>query len=442
MINLSDNFNYGKLLRFTFPSIIMLVFSSVYGVVDGYFVSNYAGKTSFAAVNFIMPVLMILGCIGFMFGTGGGALIAKTLGEKDDKKANEIFTMIVAVSVGVGVFLTVLGIALMPLISRLLGADGKMLDDSVLYGRIVTIGLPFYILQYEFQCLFATAGKPKLGLYVTAAAGVTNMVLDYLLVAVFPLGIIGAAAATAFSQLVGGVIPLIYFLRKNSSLLRFTKYKFDGRALFKTCTNGSSEFLSNIAMSVVSMLYNRQLMRYVGEDGVSAYGVLMYIGMIFMAVFVGYSVGVAPIVGYNYGAQNKEQLKNILRKSTVVIFVTAVVMFAASEFLSAPLSRIYVGYDQNLQEITVEAYKIFSFAFLFSGFAIFGSSFFTALNDGLTSALISFFRTLVFQAASVLIFPLIWDLDGIWISIVAADVMAVALTLVFVFAKRKKYGYL
>lgn len=442
MVNLSDNFNYGKLLRFTFPSIIMLVFSSVYGVVDGYFVSNYAGKTSFAAVNFIMPVLMILGCIGFMFGTGGGALIAKTLGEKDDKKANEIFTMIVAVSVGVGVFLTVLGIALMPLISRLLGADGKMLDDSVLYGRIVTIGLPFYILQYEFQCLFATAGKPKLGLYVTAAAGVTNMVLDYLLVAVFPLGIIGAAAATAFSQLVGGVIPLIYFLRKNSSLLRFTKFKFDGRALFKTCTNGSSEFLSNIAMSVVSMLYNRQLMRYAGEDGVSAYGVLMYIGMIFMAVFVGYSVGVAPIVGYNYGAQNKEQLKNILRKSTVVIFVTAVVMFAASEFLSAPLSRIYVGYDQNLLEITVDAFKIFSFAFLFSGFAIFGSSFFTALNDGLTSALISFFRTLVFQAASVLIFPLIWDLDGIWISIVAADVMAVALTLVFVFAKRKKYGYL
>lgn len=442
MINLSDNFNYGKLLRFTFPSIIMLVFSSVYGVVDGYFVSNYAGKTSFAAVNFIMPVLMILGCIGFMFGTGGGALIAKTLGEKDDKKANEIFTMIVAVSVGVGVFLTVLGIALMPLISRLLGADGKMLYDSVLYGRIVTIGLPFYILQYEFQCLFATAGKPKLGLYVTAAAGVTNMVLDYLLVAVFPLGIIGAAAATAFSQFVGGVIPLIYFLRKNSSLLRFTKFKFDGRALFKTCTNGSSEFLSNIAMSVVSMLYNRQLMRYAGEDGVSAYGVLMYVGMIFMAVFVGYSVGVAPIVGYNYGAQNKEQLKNILRKSTVVIFVTAVVMFAASEFLSAPLSRIYVGYDQNLLEITVDAFKIFSFAFLFSGFAIFGSSFFTALNDGLTSALISFFRTLVFQAASVLIFPLIWDLDGIWISIVAADVMAVALTLVFVFAKRKKYGYL
>lgn len=442
MINLSDNFNYGKLLRFTFPSIIMLVFSSIYGVVDGYFVSNYAGKTSFAAVNFIMPVLMILGCIGFMFGTGGGALIAKTLGEKNDKKANEIFTMIVAVSVGVGVILTVLGIALMPLISLLLGADGKMLDDSVLYGRIVTIGLPFYILQYEFQCLFATAGKPKLGLYVTAAAGVTNMVLDYLLVAVFPLGIIGAAAATAFSQFVGGVIPLIYFLRKNSSLLRFTKFKFDGRALFKTCTNGSSEFLSNIAMSVVSMLYNRQLMRYAGEDGVSAYGVLMYVGMIFMAVFVGYSVGVAPIVGYNYGAQNKEQLKNILRKSTVVIFVTAVIMFAASEFLSAPLSRIYVGYDQNLLEITVDAFKIFSFAFLFSGFAIFGSSFFTALNDGLTSALISFFRTLVFQAASVLIFPLIWDLDGIWISIVAADVMAVALTLVFVFAKRKKYGYL
>lgn len=442
MISISDNFNYRRLLRFTFPSIIMLVFSSIYGVVDGYFVSNYAGKTAFAAVNFIMPVLMILGCVGFMFGTGGGALIAKTLGEKDEKKANEIFSMIVAVSAAIGVVLAVIGIAFLPGIAKLLGADGEMLDSCVLYGRLVTVGLPFYVLQYEFQCLFATAGKPKLGLYVTAMAGVTNMVLDYLLCAVFSLGTAGAAAATAFSQFVGGIIPLIYFLRKNSSTLKFIKFKFDGKALLKTCTNGSSEFLSNISMSVVSMLYNRQLMKYAGEDGVSAYGVLMYVGMIFMAVFVGYSVGSAPIIGYNYGAKNTKELKNILKKSTVIIAVTAVIMFTASEFLSAPLSKIYVGYDENLLDITVDAFKIFSFAFLFSGFAIFGSSFFTALNDGLTSALISFFRTLVFQVASVLIFPLIWQLEGIWISIVAADIMAVAFTVIFIIAKRKKYGYL
>lgn len=442
MISISDNFNYRRLLRFTFPSIIMLVFSSIYGVVDGYFVSNYAGKTAFAAVNFIMPVLMILGCVGFMFGTGGGALIAKTLGEKDEKKANEIFSMIVAVSAAIGVILAIIGIAFLPVIAKLLGADGEMLDGCVLYGRLVTIGLPFYVLQYEFQCLFATAGKPKLGLYVTAMAGVTNMVLDYLLCAVFSFGTAGAAAATAFSQFVGGVIPLIYFLRKNSSTLKFVKFKFDGKALLKTCTNGSSEFLSNISMSVVSMLYNRQLMKYAGEDGVSAYGVLMYVGMIFMAVFVGYSVGSAPIIGYNYGAKNTKELKNILKKSTVIIAVTAAIMFSASLVLSEPLSKIYVGYDEKLLGITVDAFKIFSFAFLFSGFAIFGSSFFTALNDGLTSALISFFRTLVFQVASVLIFPLIWQLDGIWISIVAADIMAVAFTVIFIIAKRKKYGYL
>lgn len=441
MTELSGHFNLKRLLGFTFPSVIMLIFTSVYGIVDGYFVSNYAGKTPFAAVNFIMPVLMILGCIGFMFGTGGGALIAKTMGEGESKKANEIFTLIVAVSAACGVVLSVLGIIFLPSLAELFGADGQLLENSVTYGRIILVALPFYILQFEFQCLFATAGKPRLGLIVTAAAGIANMVLDALLVAVFPFGLKGAAAATAISQFLGGTIPLLYFCRKNNSLLRFVKCRFDKKVLLKTCTNGSSELMSNISMSVVSMLYNVQLMKYAGENGIAAYGVLMYVSMIFQAVFIGYAVGSAPIISYNYGAGNKAELKSLLKTSAAFMAVCALIMFAAGELLSKPLSLLFVGYDKELHGITAHAFSIFSFSFLLSGFAIFGSSFFTALNDGFTSAAISFLRTLVFQIAAVLIFPVFFELDGIWFSIVAAEIMAVCVTLLFLALKRKKYGY-
>lgn len=441
-INLSDHFSYGRLIKFTLPSVIMMIFTSIYGIVDGFFVSNFVGKTPFAAVNFIMPVLMILGCIGFMFGTGGGALIAKTLGEGDNEKANRTFSLIVYTSAICGFVLAAAGIAFLRPIASALGASGKMLDDCLLYGRIILAALPFYILQYEFQCLFATAGKPRLGLTVTAAAGITNMVLDALLVAVFPFGIAGAAAATAISQFIGGIIPIIYFARKNSSLLRFVKCKIDISALLKSCSNGSSELMSNISMSVVSMLYNIQLSKYAGENGIAAYGVLMYVSMIFQALFIGYVVGSAPIVGYHYGAENRTELRGLFKKSLVIISVCAVAMFFAGELLSAPFARLFVGYDSELLEITAHAFKIFSCSFLLSGFAIFGSSFFTALNDGLTSALISFLRTLVFQVAAVLVFPLLWELDGIWLSIVAAELMAVTVTALFIVLKRKKYGYL
>ena len=361
MTELSGHFNLKRLLGFTLPSVIMLIFTSVYGIVDGYFVSNYAGKTPFAAVNFIMPVLMILGCIGFMFGTGGGALIAKTMGEGESKKANEIFTLIVAVSAACGVVLSVLGIIFLPRLAELFGADGQLLENSVTYGRIILAALPFYILQFEFQCLFATAGKPRLGLIVTAAAGIANMVLDALLVAVFPFGLKGAAAATAISQFLGGTIPLLYFCRKNNSLLRFVKCRFDKKVLLKTCTNGSSELMSNISMSVVSMLYNVQLMKYAGENGIAAYGVLMYVSMIFQAVFIGYAVGSAPIISYNYGAGNKAELKSLLKTSAAFMAVCALIMFAAGELLSKPLSLLFVGYDKELHGITVHAFSIFSF---------------------------------------------------------------------------------
>lgn len=440
-IQLSEHFSYKKLLRFTLPSIIMMIFTSIYSVVDGFFVSNFVGKTPFAAVNFIMPFLMILGAFGFMFGTGGSALISKTMGEGDKERAQQLFSLFIYVSVGCGVVIAAAGIIFIRPVAALLGADGTMLEDCVRYGRIILIALPAYMLQFEFQSFFVAAEKPHLGLVVTIAAGVTNMTLDALLVAVFSLGLVGAAAATAISQCVGGIIPLIYFLCPNSSILRLTRTKFDGRALFKACTNGASELMSNISMSIVGMLYNMQLMKYAGENGVAAYGVLMYVNFIFLAAFIGYSVGTAPIIGYNYGSGNHSELKNLLKKSLCLIGIFSVAMVVAAEGLAHPLASMFVGYDLELFKMTLRGFMIYSFSFLFSGIAIFGSSFFTALNDGLISALISFLRTLVFQVAAVLVFPLIWGIDGIWVSIVAAELMAVSVTVMFLLMKRKKYHY-
>lgn len=441
MIQLSDHFNIKRLLRFTLPSIIMLIFTSVYGVVDGFFVSNFVGKTSFTAVNFIMPFLLILGCVGFMFGTGGGALIAKTIGEGQSEKAKQLFSMLVYVSVACGAVLAVLGIVFVRPIASALGAEGQLLEDSITYGRIIMLAIPAYVLQYEFQCLFATAEKPKLGLYITVAAGLTNIILDALFVAVFSWGLEGAAVATVLGQCVGGLVPVIYFSKPNTSLLRFTKPKFDGKALLKAVTNGSSELMTNISASIVSMLYNAQLLKYAGEDGVAAYGVLMYLNLVFQALFIGYSVGVAPLISYNYGATNHDELKGLRKKSLLLISCFAICMFFLAELFAKPISVMFVGYDQGLLEITKRAFTVFSFSFLFAGFGIFGSSFFTALNNGFISASIAFLRTLVFQIAAVLIFPLIWKLDGIWFSIVAAEMLTLIVVIALLIGNRKKYQY-
>lgn len=440
-IQLSEHFSVSKLLRFTFPSIIMMIFTSIYGVVDGYFVSNFAGKTPFAAVNFIYPFIAVLGAFGFMFGTGGSALVAKTFGEGKAQKANSIFSMLVYISIGVGVVLAGLGIAFMRPIAQLLGAEGELLENSVVYGRIILSVLPFFMLQMEFQSFFITAEKPDIGLAVTIASGVTNMVLDALFVAVFKWGLAGAAVATALSQFVGGVIPLLYFSRDNTSLLRFTKFRYDGKAMLKTFTNGSSELMSNISMSLVSMLYNAQLLKYAGENGIAAYGVMMYVCMIFIAIFIGYTIGIAPVISYHFGAKNTDELKSLLKKSVSIIGICSVVMLLFSLVMVSPLSEIFVGYDDELLALTKRGFYMYSFAFLFCGMAIFGSGFFTALNDGVTSALISFLRTVLFQVAAVLILPLIWGIDGVWISLVVAELMAMVTCGAFAVIKRNKYNY-
>lgn len=440
-IQLSDHFNYSRLFRFCLPPIVMMIFTSIYSVVDGFFVSNWAGKTPFAAINLIYPFIMILGGVGFMLGAGGSALVAKVLGQGDRERANRYFTMMVTATVAAGVILSVLGIAFLRPIAYVLGATADMVDDCVLYGRIVLCFNTAFMLQNLFQTFLTTAQKPKLGLLATVCAGVTNMALDALFVAGFRWGIAGAALATGLSQVVGGVLPLIYFLRPNDSLLRLCRTKLEFKPLLQACTNGSSEMMNNISSSVVSMLFNFQLMRLAGEDGVAAYGVLMYVNFIFLAIFIGYTIGTAPIIGYHYGAENHAEVKNILGKSLKLMMGVGVAMTLLAWLLATPLAKIFVGYDQALMEMTRRAFHICSFMFLVAGVNIFASSFFTALNNGLISAVISFLRGLVFQCLSVILLPIVLKLDGVWLAVVVADFCSLLVSAAFLLAKRKKYGY-
>ena len=440
-IQLSDHFTYGKLFRFTLPSIVMMVFTSIYGVVDGFFVSNFAGKTAFASINLIMPFIIILGSLGFMVGTGGTALVSRVLGEGDEKKANHYFSMLVWLTVITGILLSLIGILFMRPVAILLGATKNMIGDCVLYGRIVIGFTTVYMLQNVFQSFLIAAEKPNLGLAATLAAGVTNMVLDALFVGVFRWGITGAALATGASQCIGGLLPLIYFIRPNNSNLHLTKAKFELCPILQACANGSSELMSNISASVVGIVYNFQLLKYLGENGVSAYGVLMYVQFIFVAIFFGYSIGCAPVISFHYGAGNHKELQNLYKKSVKLVSILGVILTALALILATPLSKLFVGYDAELLAITAHAFKLFSFSFLLAGFNIFASSFFTALNNGAISAAISFLRTLIFQTSSVLILPLIFDVDGLWGANVAAEIFAFVISLAFLIANRKRYHY-
>ena len=441
-IQLSDHFTYRKLLKFSLPTIGMMIFSCIYGVVDGFFISNFAGDLPFKAINLVFPYLMIVATIGFMFGTGGTAIVASTYGAGDKERANRYFSLFVYVAAVLGVIFGAVSFILMPKIAYLLGARGEILNHAILYARIQMVSLPFLVLQYIFQSFCVAAEKPKLGFWVIVAAGVTNMVLDAVLVLLLPqqYKLAGASIASAAAQVLGGGIPLAYFSRKNPTFLRLGKTKFDLRIIGKACANGSSEFMSNVAMNLVGMLYNWQLLKYAGEDGVAAYGVMMYVSFIFAAVFLGYSIGVAPVISFHNGAANHAEKKSLLKKSLVLVGLTSLIMLAIAELLAWPLSRIFVS-NPPLLNMTVHGLRIFSLSFPFMGFAIFASSFFTALNDGLTSAIISFLRTLVFQLGAVLLLPLVWKEDGIWFSVVVAEFIAVLFSVVFLIAKKKKYQY-
>lgn len=441
MIQLSEHFSYIKLMRFTIPTIAMMIFTSIYGVVDGLFVSNIVGSEAFAGVNLIMPALMMLGSVGFMVGTGGSALVSKTIGEGNKKLANRYFSMLIYFLLIVGIVLSILGNAFIRQISELLGAKGEMVDICSTYGRTLLCSLPFFMLQNCFQSFLVVAEKPAMGLCVSVIAGLSNMVLDFLFIYVFRLGVFGAALATAISEFVGAAIPLIFFIRKNNSPLKLIKTKLELKPILRTCSNGSSEMVTNISMSLVNMLYNLQLVKFAGYDGVVAYGIIMYVGFIFSGTYLGYCVGVAPIVGYHYGAANTAELKNLFKKSLFLLTSAAVVLTACAELLSSVLAGIFVGYNQDLHDMTTNAIQLFALSYIISGINIFASTFFTALNNGLVSAVISFMRTLVFQITFIFILPELLGLNGIWLAVVGAEICSLIISVSFFVANRKKYKY-
>ena len=441
-IQLSEHFTYKKIFRFALPSIVMMVFTSIYGVVDGTFVSNFVGKTPFAAVNLVWPFLMILGAFGFMIGTGGSALVAKTLGENKKEDANRYFTMLITLVVILGILLTIFGLIVVRPLSHALGARGQMLEDCVTYGRTLMIFNTAFMLQSVFQSLFITAEKPRLGLIMTVAAGLTNMVLDALFIAVFKWGLVGAALASGLSQCIGGILPLIYFLSsKNDTPLKFVKTKMEGKVLLKACVNGASELMTTVSSSLVSMLYNFQLMRLAGQNGIAAYGAVMYVEFAFVAVFIGYSIGTAPIVSYHYGSENHNEVKNMLQKSFKIMSVLGITMMVLAQILASPLAKVFVGYDKKLFDMTVHGFRLFSFYFILAGINIYASSFFTALNNGMISAIISFSRTLGFETLAVIILPIFLQLDGVWLAITVAEICAFVISISFLIAKKEKYHY-
>lgn len=440
-IQLSEHFTYSKLLRFTFPSIIMMIFTSIYSVIDGLFVSNFAGKTALAAINIIYPFIMAVGALGFMMGTGGSALVGRLLGEGEKEKANKTFSLIVYTTAIAGLLLSALAFLLVPTVSRLFGASGQLLDYCILYGRICFLSMPCFMLQNVFQCFFITAEKPRLGLDVVLSAGITNMVLDFLFVAVFGLGLKGAAIATVCGEIIGGLVPILYFAGRNHSLLRLGRTSFDAGSILKTCTNGSSELMTELSSSVVTVLYNTQLMKIAGENGVAAYSTIMYVNFIFVAIFLGYSLGSAPIISFHYGAGNHDELKNMCQKSLRLIAVWGIGMTIISHIFALPFARFFVGYDSELLAMTIHGFRIYAFVYLLNGFNIFGSSFFTALNNGMVSATISFLRTLVFEVICILLLPVFFGIDGIWSAVLVAEALALCVTSFFLITKRSRYHY-
>lgn len=440
-IQLSEHFTYSKLLRFTFPSIIMMIFTSIYSVIDGLFVSNFAGKTALAAINIIYPFIMAVGALGFMMGTGGSALVGRLLGEGEKEKANKTFSLIVYTTAIAGILLSALAFLLVPTVSRLFGASGQLMDYCILYGRICFLSMPCFMLQNVFQCFFITAEKPRLGLDVVLSAGITNMVLDFLFVAVFGLGLKGAAIATVCGEIIGGLVPILYFAGRNHSLLRLGRTSFDAGSILKTCTNGSSELMTELSSSVVTVLYNTQLMKIAGENGVAAYSTIMYVNFIFVAIFLGYSLGSAPIISFHYGAGNHDELKNMRKKSLRLIAVWGIGMTIISHIFALPFARFFVGYDSELLAMTIHGFRIYAFVYLLNGFSIFGSSFFTALNNGMVSATISFLRTLVFEVICILLLPVFFGIDGIWSAVLVAEALALCVTSFFLITKRSRYHY-
>ena len=441
-IELSGHYGYGRLIKATLPMALMMIIVSVYSIVDGYFISNWAGSDAFAGMNLIWPPIAVVGAIGLMVGTGGSALVSKTFGEGHPEEARRIFTMMIRLTVIAGVILGTICFILMPWLAKVLGADEAMIPHAILYGRILIIVLPAYMLQMAFQPFFMVAERPHFGTALSILSGVTNIILDALFVAVFSWGLTGAALASCAGILLNAGIPIWFFSSKrNKTQLCFVPTRLDWKKILKSCSNGISEFVGSIALSVVSMCYNWQLMRYIGANGVSAYGIIMYLGFIFAAIFIGYNMGVSQIIAYNYGAGNKPELRSLLKKSLVIIGLVGVVITALAELSADVIADIFVGYDAELRDLTAYATRVYMLSFLICGFNMFCSAWFTSLNNGIISAIGAFVRTLVFEFACVFILPMLFGIEGIWVAVNVAELLSLFLTISLIIGFRKRYGY-
>lgn len=438
---LSGHFTYRRLLRFVISPILMMICTSIYGVIDGFFVSNFIGKTAFAAVNLMMPVYLVAVAIGFMIGEGGNAIISKTLGEGNRILANQYFSLLVYVSSFIGLLLSIGGWLFIPQIAAGLGAHGELSRYCITYGRIILASQCFYVLQNVFQSFFIASGKPDLSLKVAIAAGLTNALLDLIFIVVLQWGIVGAAWATALGQMAGSLIPLFYFMHRNSSFLRLTSTPLYPKILLKTFTNGSSDMVSVLSGSVVSIIYNYQLMAFAGENGLAAYGAMMYVNFIFMSIFLGYASGSAPLISFQHGAKNYPELHNLFKKSLILVSAAGIIITLIAEISAYPILKMFVGYDQELLLMSVHGFRIYSVAFLFMGLNIWGTAFFTALNNGLISAAISFLRTFGFELAAILLLPRWLGIDGVWSAIFTAEFCSVLVTACFIIKKRSYYRY-
>lgn len=442
-IELSGHYSYSRILKTCIPSVLMILTTSVYSIVDGLFVSNFAGTTSFAALNIIWPAIATVAAFGLMFGTGGSALVAMVIGQDDRDRANGIFTMLIRAMLILGAVCGTLLFIFMRPVSIWLGADEAMLPDCIRYGRILVCAMPAFMSQMAFNSFFMTAEKPQLGTLLTVICGITNIAFDALFIVVFGWGLTGAAIATVLGMAVGGIYPLYYFSSKkrNTTKLKFVKADTDWHCIVRCCSNGLSEYVGNIALNIVSMCYNLQLMKLIGQDGVAVYGILMYIGYVYASVYIGYNIAVSPIVSFNYGAQNHDELKSLLRKSIVILLVAGTILTGLSEILSSPMAGIFVGYDPGLKALTARAIRIYMISFMICGLNMFVSAWFTALNNGIVSACAAFARTLVFEMGAIFILPLLLGLDGVWLAVDVADMLALVLAVILLSTFRKRYNY-
>lgn len=439
--DISERLNLPRLFLACVPMILMMISISIYSVVDGFFVSNFAGKIQFAAVNLIYPFIMVVGSLGFMMGTGGTALVAKKMGEGKTEEAKKLFFNCFVVTVALGVVFSSIFVFLLPKIAEGLGADEAMLPYCVDYGRILILGITFFNLQNMFQPFFAASGRPGLGFAITIGAGVANIVFDAIFVAGAGWGCVGAAWGTVIGQVVGGFLPVIYYFAKNKSALRLVPAKMQWGAIFKMGANGLSEFVSQIAVSVLSMIMNVLLMKHYQENGVSAYGIICYVWLIFAATFIGLCMGISPRISYVYGEKNKPELRRLTQRALALFIFAGLFEFIMAEALTVPLSYAYAGYDEGLRQLTCHASFIYSIIYLALGINMFGSSFFTALNNGLVSALLSFARLMLFEAVSVYLCSLFWQGDGIWWGVVIGEALGFVMNFLVIFIHGKRYGY-